>query len=128
MPVVRAESGRDHVESRDLERKGFGRGLAGGDVGQAAQAGLLGDRREHGCGKVAGHDLADERGEAVCEVSPTATDVECDCTALVGEELRDEVQIGILLLALVVLGSVLGFFSSYRSVRKYLGMSLDELY
>jgi cell division transport system permease protein len=42
--------------------------------------------------------------------------------------LRDEVQIGSLLLGLVVLGSVMGFFSSYRSVRKYLGMSLDELY
>jgi len=26
-------------------------------------------------------------------VSPTATDVECDCTALVGEDLRDEVEI-----------------------------------
>jgi cell division transport system permease protein len=37
-------------------------------------------------------------------------------------------QIGILLAGLVVLGSVLGFFSSYRSVRKYLGMSLDDLY
>jgi cell division transport system permease protein len=42
--------------------------------------------------------------------------------------LRDEFQIGILLLSLMVLGSVLGFFSSYRSVRKYMGMSLDELY
>jgi cell division transport system permease protein len=42
--------------------------------------------------------------------------------------LRDELQIGILLAGLVVLGSVLGFFSSYRSVRKYLGMSLDDLY
>jgi cell division transport system permease protein len=42
--------------------------------------------------------------------------------------LRDEFQIGILFLGLVVLGSVLGFFSSYHSVRKYLGMSLDELY
>ena len=26
-------------------------------------------------------------------MSPTATDVECDCTALVGEDLRDEVEI-----------------------------------
>jgi cell division transport system permease protein len=42
--------------------------------------------------------------------------------------LRDEFQIGILMGGLVVLGSVLGFFSSYRSVRKYMGMSLDELY
>ncbi len=42
--------------------------------------------------------------------------------------LRDEIQIGILMVSLVLLGSVLGFFSSYRSVKKYLGMSLDELY
>ncbi|MDB5263428.1 MAG: cell division protein, partial [Adhaeribacter sp.] len=42
--------------------------------------------------------------------------------------LRDEVQIGILLLSLVVLGSILGFISSYRAIKKYLGMSLDELY
>ncbi|GEO06756.1 cell division protein FtsX [Adhaeribacter aerolatus] len=42
--------------------------------------------------------------------------------------LRDEIQIGILLLFLVVLGSILGFISSYRAIKKYLGMSLDELY
>ena len=42
--------------------------------------------------------------------------------------LRDEMQIGILLAFLVVLGSVLGFISSYRAIKKYLGMSLDELY
>jgi cell division transport system permease protein len=37
-------------------------------------------------------------------------------------------QIGILLISLVVLGSILGFISSYRAIKKYLGMSLDELY
>ncbi|KAA5544729.1 cell division protein FtsX [Adhaeribacter rhizoryzae] len=42
--------------------------------------------------------------------------------------LRDEMQIGILLLFLVILGSILGFISSYRAIKKYLGMSLDELY
>jgi len=42
--------------------------------------------------------------------------------------LRDEMQIAILFGALIILGSILGFFSSYRAVRKYLGMSLDELY
>ena len=42
--------------------------------------------------------------------------------------LRDEMQIGILLGSLIVLGSVLGFFSSYRAVKKYLRMSLDDLY
>jgi cell division transport system permease protein len=42
--------------------------------------------------------------------------------------LRDEVQIGLLLLFLIVLGSILGFISSYRAIKKYLGMSLDDLY
>jgi len=42
--------------------------------------------------------------------------------------LRDEMQISILFGALIILGSILGFFSSYRAVKKYLGMSLDELY
>ncbi|MFC6999340.1 cell division protein FtsX [Rufibacter roseus] len=42
--------------------------------------------------------------------------------------LRDEKQIMILLLALLVLGGALGFFSSLRSVRKYLRASLDDLY
>jgi cell division transport system permease protein len=42
--------------------------------------------------------------------------------------LRDEVQIAILLLSLIVLGSILGFISSYRAIKKYLGMSLDDLY
>ena len=42
--------------------------------------------------------------------------------------LQDETQLLILLAGLVILGSVIGFLSSYRAVRKYLRMSLDELY
>ena len=42
--------------------------------------------------------------------------------------LRDERQILLLMAALVVLGGVIGFLSSWRAVRKYLGMSLDDLY
>ncbi len=42
--------------------------------------------------------------------------------------LRDQEQIIILMIALMVIGCVIGFLSSYRAVRKYLGMSLDELY
>ena len=42
--------------------------------------------------------------------------------------LRDELQIGIVLGSLIILGSILGFISSYRAIKKYLGMSLDELY
>ncbi|TXK27887.1 ABC transporter permease [Pontibacter qinzhouensis] len=42
--------------------------------------------------------------------------------------LRDEQQMILLMIALVVLGCIIGFLSSYRAVRKYLGMSLDELY
>ncbi|AYA35666.1 FtsX-like permease family protein [Hymenobacter oligotrophus] len=42
--------------------------------------------------------------------------------------LRDERLIAAVLVALVLLGCVIGFFSSYRAVRKYLRMSLDDLY
>ncbi|GAB2966384.1 permease-like cell division protein FtsX [Hymenobacter coalescens] len=42
--------------------------------------------------------------------------------------LRDDRLIGAVLVALLVLGGVIGFFSSYRAVRKYLRMSLDDLY
>ncbi|MBA9077865.1 MULTISPECIES: cell division protein FtsX [Rufibacter] len=42
--------------------------------------------------------------------------------------LRDERQMVILMAALLVLGGLLGFFSSYRSVKKYLRASLDDLY
>ena len=41
--------------------------------------------------------------------------------------LRDDVLLGGLLLAVVGLGVVIGFFSSARAVHKYLRMSLDEL-
>ncbi|SNR39934.1 MULTISPECIES: cell division protein FtsX [Hymenobacter] len=47
------------------------------------------------------------------------------------EELRlfrDERLIGALVVALVILGMGIGFLSSWRAVRKYSGMSLDELY
>ncbi|MGY2131743.1 cell division protein FtsX [Hymenobacter sp. HD11105] len=47
------------------------------------------------------------------------------------DELRlllDERLIGALMVFMVLLGCVIGFFSSYRAVRKYLGMSLDDLY
>jgi len=42
--------------------------------------------------------------------------------------LRNDEQTYLLMGALVVIGCVIGFLSSYRSVRKYLLMSLDELY
>jgi cell division transport system permease protein len=42
--------------------------------------------------------------------------------------LRDERLIGALLVLMVALGAGIGFLSSYRAVRKYLGMSLDDLY
>lgn len=42
--------------------------------------------------------------------------------------LRDEQMIGVLIAALIVLGMGIGFLSSWRAVRKYSGMSLDELY
>lgn len=42
--------------------------------------------------------------------------------------LRDDLRIGLLLLGVVGLGVVIGFFSSARAVHKYLSMSLDDLY
>ncbi len=42
--------------------------------------------------------------------------------------LRDDEQTYILMGALLVIGCIIGFLSSYRSVRKYLRLSLDELY
>ncbi|MBC6990424.1 MULTISPECIES: cell division protein FtsX [Hymenobacter] len=42
--------------------------------------------------------------------------------------LRDDRLIGGLMLVMIVLGCGIGFLSSYRAVRKYLGMSLDDLY
>ena len=42
--------------------------------------------------------------------------------------LRDDRLTGLLLLAVVGLGTVIGFVSSYWAVNKYLNVSLDELY
>jgi cell division transport system permease protein len=42
--------------------------------------------------------------------------------------LKDEEQMYLLMIALVVIGCIIGFLSSYRAIRKYLRMSLDELY
>ena len=42
--------------------------------------------------------------------------------------LRDEKQLILLMGFLVVLGSMIGFLSSYRAVHKYMQASLDELY
>ncbi len=42
--------------------------------------------------------------------------------------LRDDEQMLILFASLVALGGILGFFSSYRAVKKYLRASLDDLY
>lgn len=44
------------------------------------------------------------------------------------EILRNDAQIGILFLILLISGAVLGFFSAWFSTGKYLKMSLDELY
>ncbi|MFB9862606.1 cell division protein FtsX [Rufibacter immobilis] len=42
--------------------------------------------------------------------------------------LRDEQQMLILMVSILLLGGILGFFSSYRAVKKYLRSSLDDLY
>lgn len=42
--------------------------------------------------------------------------------------LRDEKQLLLLMAFLMALGSVIGFFSSYRAVKKYMRASLDDLY
>ena len=44
------------------------------------------------------------------------------------ETLQETDKILILFTALLVIGGIIGLFSTYRSVRKYLKMSLDELY
>ena len=44
------------------------------------------------------------------------------------EQLQDPFRIGILLVGLLTLGGALGFLSTYRAVKRYMGMSLDELY
>lgn len=42
--------------------------------------------------------------------------------------LQNNVELVILFIGIAVLGSIIGFFSTYWSVHKYLRMSLDELY
>ncbi len=44
------------------------------------------------------------------------------------EQLQDDSNLLILFASLVILGIIVGFLSTYRSIRKYLNMSLDELY
>ncbi len=44
------------------------------------------------------------------------------------EQLQDPFKIAILLTGLLILGGALGFVSTYRAVKRYMGMSLDELY
>ncbi len=43
-------------------------------------------------------------------------------------ELQDTESIGLLFLSLILLGALVGFLSTRRAIRKYLKMSLDELY
>ncbi|MFC5272321.1 cell division protein FtsX [Adhaeribacter terreus] len=42
--------------------------------------------------------------------------------------LRDEKQLALLMGFLIILGTIIGFLSSYRAVKKYMRASLDELY
>lgn len=44
------------------------------------------------------------------------------------EQLQDPLKISFLLAGLLLLGGALGFLSTYRAVKRYMGMSLDELY
>ena len=44
------------------------------------------------------------------------------------DELQNDYELIIVFISISVLGGVIGFFSTYRSVKKYLKMSLDELY
>jgi cell division transport system permease protein len=43
-------------------------------------------------------------------------------------ELQNDLELIIVFITISVLGGVIAFFSTYRSVKKYLKMSLDELY
>ena len=43
-------------------------------------------------------------------------------------ELQNNLELIIVFFSISVLGGVISFFSTYRSVKKYLKMSLDELY
>lgn len=42
--------------------------------------------------------------------------------------LQDQEQIGLLFIFIIISGTIIGFFSTYYSVKKYLKMSLDDLY
>lgn len=44
------------------------------------------------------------------------------------QELQDSQSLTILFGALIIIGMVVGYFSTYRAMRKYLKLSLDELY
>ncbi|WPP50136.1 cell division protein FtsX [Catalinimonas niigatensis] len=44
------------------------------------------------------------------------------------EQLQDPIRIFILMGLLLVIGGFMGFLSTYRAIKKYLKMSLDELY
>lgn len=44
------------------------------------------------------------------------------------EKLQDHTQLAILFTSIILIGVLVGYFSTYRAIRKYLGMSLDELY
>ncbi|MBV6642900.1 MAG: permease-like cell division protein FtsX [Cyclobacteriaceae bacterium] len=44
------------------------------------------------------------------------------------EKLQDHSQLAILFVSIILVGILVGYFSTYRAIRKYLGMSLDELY
>ncbi|XOV94023.1 MAG: cell division protein FtsX [Bacteroidota bacterium] len=44
------------------------------------------------------------------------------------EKLQDRGQLAILFGSLIFVGVIVGYFSTYRAIRKYLGMSLDDLY
>jgi len=43
-------------------------------------------------------------------------------------KLQDHTQLAILFTSIILVGILVGYFSTYRAIRKYLGMSLDELY
>ncbi len=44
------------------------------------------------------------------------------------EKLQDHTQLAILFASIILVGILVGYLSTYRAIRKYLGMSLDELY
>ena len=44
------------------------------------------------------------------------------------DQLQDIQSLALLFGAIILLGMLVGFLSTYRAVRKYLKLSLDELY